>query len=69
MNQQIVTPVSYQPDHTSTESMTFSDELARDSFIIRERSRGWEVFLSYQGTNRAGVELYHITRQRVGGAA
>lgn len=63
--EQTVIPMPVQPAQMPPESMTFRDELSRDSFVIRERAKGWEVFLSYQGTNTYGVELYSITRRKL----
>lgn len=59
---QVVTPVSNQ-SAVQGESMTFNTNLEREGFIRLERSKGWEVFLSYQGTSPAGKELYAITRR------
>ena len=59
---QVVTPVSNQ-SAVQGESMTFNTNLEREGFIRLERSKGWEVFLSYQGTNANGKELYAISRR------
>jgi len=65
MNTPTVIPVPVQSAQIPPESMTFHDERSRNSFVLRERAKGWEVFLSYQGTNSYGVELYSITRRKL----
>lgn len=62
--EQLVIPMPVQ-EQTVSESMTFKSELARDSYIIQQRAYGWEVFLSYQGANKHGVELYSVTRRKL----
>lgn len=60
--EQLIIPVPVQ-EQSTPESMTFKDQLSRDSYIIQQRAYGYEVFLSYQGVNQYGVELYSITRR------
>lgn len=61
--EQMVIPMPPVQEQTVPESMTFKNQLSRDSYIIQQRAYGWEVFLSYQGANKYGVELYSITRR------
>lgn len=59
---QVITPETHQ-SAIQGESMTFNTNLERKQFIQLERSKGWEVFLSYQGTSQNGKELYAISRR------
>ncbi|PWQ97680.1 hypothetical protein [Leucothrix pacifica] len=63
--EQLVIPMPVQEQQAMTESMTFKDELSRDSYVIQQRAYGWEVFLNYQGVNQYGVELYLVTRRKL----
>lgn len=57
------------PDQTLTatysgaESMTFASHPDRQRYIREQRAYGWEVYLSFQGRDLSGVELYEITRR------
>lgn len=62
---QVVVPVSTATRHQSApqgESMTFNTSLERESFIRLERSKGWEIFLSFQQMI-GSKELYAVARR------
>ena len=67
MNEQLSIPMQpqQQPSQELTESMTFRNELSRDSYAIQQRAYGYDVFMSYQGVNRAGSEIYSIIRRKL----
>lgn len=62
--EQLIIPIPVQ-EQSFSESMTFKDEISRDSYVIQQRAYNWEVFLSYQGTNKFGLELYSVTRRKL----
>ena len=51
------------PAYSGDESMTFTSHSDRRKYIREQRAYGWEIFLSFQGKDKAGVELYNITRR------
>ena len=51
------------PAYSGVESMTFMSHPDRQQYIREQRVYGWEIFLSFQGKDKAGVELYNITRR------
>jgi len=51
------------PAYSGVESMTFTSHSDRRKYIREQRAYGWEVFLSFQGKDKAGCELYNITRR------
>ena len=55
---QTITPV-----YSDVESMTFTSHPDRQKYIREQRAWGWEVFLSFQGKDESGSELYNITRR------
>lgn len=55
-SESIVTPAS-------AESMTFTSHPDRNKYIREQRAYGWEVFLSFQGKDESGSELYSISRR------
>ena len=62
---QVVVPVSTTTRHQNDnggESMTFNTSLERKQFIQLERSKGWEVFLSFQRMIES-KELYAVARR------
>ena len=63
----IAIPMQVQQQHQQeiTETLTFKNELSRDSYVIQQRAYGYDVFMSYQGVNRAGAEIYSIIRRKL----
>lgn len=62
---QVVVPVSTNTHHQNAnngESMTFNTSLERRQFVQLERSKGWEVFLSFQRMI-GNKELYAVARR------
>ena len=51
------------PTYPDVESMTFTSHPDRQKYIREQRAYGWEVFLSFQGKDKAGCELYNIIRR------
>jgi len=51
------------PAYSGGESMTFTSHPDRQKYIREQRAYGWEIFLSFQGKDKAGCELYNITRR------
>lgn len=68
MTEQLTIPIQGQRQpfpQEITETLTFKNELSRDSYVIQQRAYGYEVFMSYLGTNRAGSEIYSIIRRKL----
>jgi len=55
---QTITPI-----YSDAESMTFMSHPDRQKYIREQRAYGWEIFLSFQGKDKSGSELYNITRR------
>lgn len=51
------------PAYSGVESMTFTSHPDRQRYIREQRAYGWEVFLSFQGKDQTGSELYLIERR------
>lgn len=63
LSAQVITAAGSPANTANSESMTFTSHPDRQKYIREQRAYGWEVFLSFQGKDKSGSELYSISRR------